>query len=57
MNTVILRVLRSDLTGTLANLGAQKDPNWSATASQDGAKKEKKSEVKLKEAQRGFREA
>ena len=28
-------------------MGAQKGPKWSPKASQDGAKKEKKSEVKL----------
>ena len=34
---------------TWANLGTQKEPKWSPKASQDGAKKEKKSEVKLRE--------
>ena len=40
---------RGDLGRTGANLGAQKGPKWSPKASQDGAKKEKKSEVKLRE--------
>ena len=30
-------------------MGAQKGPKWSPKASQDGAKKEKKNEVKLRE--------
>ena len=34
---------------TWANLGAQKEPKWSPRGSQNGAKKEKKNEVKLRE--------
>ena len=37
-------------------MGAQKAPKWSPKASQDGAKKEKKSEVKLREVKREFGE-
>ena len=51
------KVSRGNLGRTWVNLGAQKAPKWRAKASQDGAKKEKKNEVKLEEAQRGFREA
>ena len=35
----------------------KREPKWSPKASQDGAKKEKKSEVKLREVKRGFGEA
>ena len=42
---------RGDLGRTWANLGAQKEPKWSPKASQDRAKEEKKSEVKLRKVQ------
>ena len=48
---------RGNLSRTWANLGAEKAPKWSPKASQDGAKKEKNNEVKLREFKRGFREA
>ena len=40
---------RGDLGRTSPDLGTQKGPKWNPRGSQDGAKKEKKSEVKLRE--------
>ena len=40
-------VLKRILGRTWANLGAQKDPKWRPRGSQDGAKNERKNEVKL----------
>ena len=36
-------------------MGAHKEPQWSPKASQDGAKKDKKSEVKLREVFKGLK--
>ena len=49
---MVFPVSRVDLGRTWANLGTQKGPQWSPKARQDGAKKEKKSEVKFREVYR-----